>query len=74
LKIVYRLRAVKDLESISAYIARDNPVAAARVVARIVQSLNRLDRFPYSGRPGIKPETRELSVTGLPYVCHSSRS
>jgi toxin ParE1/3/4 len=68
LRIAYKRRALADLDSISAYIARENPLAARRVVGRILQSLKRLEGFPYSGRAGTKPGTRELSVPGLPYL------
>jgi toxin ParE1/3/4 len=68
LKIVYKRRALADLDSIFIYIARHDPRAARRVIARISEALSRLDRFPYSARPGRKPGTRELSVPGLPYV------
>ncbi len=67
MSIVYRQRALADLESIFDYVSRDNPDAARKVVARIVQSLLRLDKFPFSGRAGLKDGTRELSVSGLPY-------
>lgn len=50
------------------YISKDNPRAAEAVIARIKRSLDRVARFPYSGRAGLKPETREVSVPGLPYL------
>jgi toxin ParE1/3/4 len=67
MKIVYGKSALKDLESIHVYIARDNPDAARRVVERIVQVTGRLENFPYSGRPGPRG-VRLLSVPGLPYI------
>jgi plasmid stabilization system protein ParE len=68
LRVVYRRRALADLEQIHSFIAKENPVAARRVVERIGQALRRLESFPYSGRPGEKSGPRELSVTGLPYL------
>jgi toxin ParE1/3/4 len=67
MKVVYVRAATRDLESIRNYIARDNPEAARRVVARIEQTANRLESFPYSGRPGPRG-IRLLSVAGLPYI------
>jgi toxin ParE1/3/4 len=67
MKIVYGKSALRDLESIRAYIARDNPNAARRVVERIEQVAGRLENFPYSGRPGPRG-VRLLSVPGLPYI------
>jgi toxin ParE1/3/4 len=67
MKIVYGKGALKDLEAIQTYIARDNPDAARRVVERIEQAARRLENFPYSGRPGPRG-IRLLSVPGLPYI------
>ena len=68
MRIVYRDRALSDLESIHDYIAQDNPRAAGRVIQRIKQGLQRLRTFPYSARAGAKPGTRELTIHGLPYL------
>jgi toxin ParE1/3/4 len=68
LSVVYQRRALADLESISDYISRDNPNAARKVITKIEQSLQRLNRFPFSGRVGLKAGTRELSVPRLPYL------
>ena len=67
MKLVYGKSALRDLETIRNYIAKENPEVARRVVARIAQAARRLETFPYSGRPGPKG-IRLLSVTGLPYV------
>ena len=42
--------------------------AAARVFVRIRDATQHLERFPGRGRPGHVPGTRELVVTGLPYL------
>lgn len=60
--------AARDLEGIVDYIALDNPVAAEEVYRGIVRAAQRLPRFPALGRPGRYPETRELSVSKLPYL------
>ena len=60
--------AARDLEGIVDYIAQDNPVAAERVYRAIVGAAQKLPQFPALGRPGRHPETRELSVSGLPYL------
>ena len=59
-------RALKNLDEEATYIARDDPVAA--IVERIVASVERLGRHPASGRPGRVPGTRELVVSGTPYL------
>lgn len=60
--------AARDLEGIVDYIALESPVAAERVYREIVQTAGRLSDLPALGRPGRLPETRELSVPGLPYL------
>lgn len=60
--------ALKNLDGIGDYIARDNPRAAARVVTIIWDSVQRLAEFPGLGRPGRVDGTRELVITGTPYV------
>jgi toxin ParE1/3/4 len=67
MKVVYLKPALRDLEVIKNYIARDDADAARRVVAQIEYSVKRLINFPYSGRPGARG-TRLLSVPNLPYV------
>jgi toxin ParE1/3/4 len=60
--------ALADLADIGDYIAERNPKAAVDVVARIHAACERLRQFPASGRPGRIAETRELVVSGLPYI------
>ena len=61
-------RALKNLDDEAEYIARDNPQAAVRIVERIAASIDRLATHPASGRPGRVPGTRELVISGTPYV------
>jgi len=68
LNLNYTPRAVADLDNIHAYIAAENENAASQVIARILQSMAVLERFPDIGRVGRIPETREWSISGLPYV------
>jgi len=63
------LRAALDnLNAVAEYISRDNPVAAARTVAAIVNAVEDLKQFPALGRPGRVSGTRELVVLGTPYI------
>jgi toxin ParE1/3/4 len=57
---------LRDLESLHAYIADDNPDAAAGMVDRIVSAIDELRRHPGLGRKGRVAGTRELIVA--PYV------
>jgi plasmid stabilization system protein ParE len=60
--------ATRSLWLVHAHIAYANPRAAKHVVQRIRSSLSRLASFPESGREGQVAGTRELVVTGLPYL------
>jgi toxin ParE1/3/4 len=66
--IVWSPRAVRHLTDVRAYIARDNPEAAARVAVTLLTSVERLAGMPSLGRPGRVSGTRELVVPGTPYV------
>lgn len=68
MRVRWLRRALKNLNEEAAYIARDDPQAAARIAERIESSVERLKNHPASGRPGRVPGTRELVVTGTPYI------
>ena len=67
MEIRFTETADNDLGAIRQRIAQDNPAAADRTITRILQSIRYLSSFPRLGRPGLLPETRELSISGLPY-------
>jgi toxin ParE1/3/4 len=60
--------ALRNLDEEAEYIARDDPDAAARIVQRIAAAVEQLTNYPASGRIGRVPGTRELVVTGTPYI------
>lgn len=68
MRVRWLRRALENLDEAAAYIARDDPGAAARMVDRIVTGVERLAAHPASGRPGRVPGTRELIVSGTPYL------
>ena len=59
--------AARDLDSIIAYIALDNPTAAEKVFRSIADAAQSLADFPEMGQRGRLADTRELTVPGLPY-------
>ncbi|MDF1631399.1 type II toxin-antitoxin system RelE/ParE family toxin [Mycoplana sp. MJR14] len=67
-RIRWTLRALRRLDEIGAYIEKDNPDAAARVVARIVTAVDMLAEVPASGRPGRIKGTREIVLADIPYI------
>ena len=68
MKAIIRDSAFADLERISAWIARDQPVAASRVIALILENIERLARFPLMGHAGRVEDTLEWVVPSLPYI------
>jgi toxin ParE1/3/4 len=68
MRIAWTPSAAADLEQISDYLFERSHEAATIVVRRIYEAASILKQFPSSGRPGRKEGTRELVVTGLPYL------
>jgi plasmid stabilization system protein ParE len=69
MKVLIRESAYADLERIYAWVAQDSPRNATSVVRRIDAAMeDKLAFFPYMGRPGKSPGTREWVVHGLPYL------
>ncbi|MCD2181339.1 type II toxin-antitoxin system RelE/ParE family toxin [Rhizobium sp. GN54] len=67
MNLSFSSRALADLTAIRKFIAKDDAIAADRVVVRILQSIAMLRHFPTLGRDGRVPETRELPIVRLPY-------
>lgn len=67
-EIIWSPSALARLQEIRAFIARDDPNAAARVTTRLVSVVQALIDYPLLGRPGVDLETRELIVGGTPYL------
>jgi toxin ParE1/3/4 len=61
-------RALRNLDEEAEFIASDDPRAAAQMVDHVATSVERLALFPASGRIGRVPGTRELIVSGTPYI------
>lgn len=68
MKIYWSSTAVSDLESIREYIAIDSPKSARKVSKKIKDTVSLLHNFPFSGRIGRVPETRELVISGTSYI------
>lgn len=66
--IAWSPRAIRHLSALRAYIARDNPGAAADVALTLLAAVERLAELPNLGRPGRLAGSRELVVPGTPYV------
>jgi addiction module RelE/StbE family toxin len=59
-RIVWSPRALDDIDSIAAYIARDSAAYASAVVSKIIKSSRTLRRFPFAGR--IVPEFEDANL------------
>ncbi len=68
MKVRFLSIVLRDLDAIEKYIARENPVAAKRVLDSIAHQIDKLHSIPYLGRPGDVSGTRILVVPRLPYV------
>ena len=66
--VTYASAARRDLNAIIDYISLEDRTAAERVFYAISDSVSRLGDYPNMGHVGRVPDTRELSVTGLPYI------
>lgn len=61
--------ALDDLDAAAEFIAQDNPRAATATAGQVLQSVEYLARYPNLGRVGRVRGTRELVVSGTPFVC-----
>lgn len=68
MKIIWLETAILDLQSLRKFIAKDSPLAAKKIAKRLVQMVQLLVEQPAAGRPGRIHSTRELVVTGTPYI------
>jgi toxin ParE1/3/4 len=57
-----------QLPEIGEYIARDNESAAETMIMRIRDAVGHLGAYPAIGRVGRVSDTRELVVSGTPYI------
>ncbi|MDX2222168.1 MAG: type II toxin-antitoxin system RelE/ParE family toxin [Rhodospirillaceae bacterium] len=69
MNLLWMPEAREDLAAIGAYIAKNNPAAARDAVLSIVRRVHdSLSSQPGLGRPGRVPGTRELVLTGTPFL------
>ena len=68
MKIKLSRLAAQDLQSAFDYISKENINAANSVIKRILESIEKLTNFPAMGRAGRVPHTKELVVSGSPFI------
>jgi toxin ParE1/3/4 len=67
-KLVWTKRALRELDQILAFVARDSRSAAAALVDLVEKRSAVLITHSEIGRPGRSDGTRELVLTGTPYI------
>lgn len=68
MKVIWRERALADLDAALAYVAKDSPSAAQSMRERIVDSVALLEQWPDAGRIGRRADVREHPVPRTPYL------
>jgi toxin ParE1/3/4 len=67
-KLRWTLIADVELLKLVTYVHPRNRKAALKLYARTRQRVRQLERFPFSGRIGRMPGTRELVIGKSPYI------
>ncbi|MBF0355929.1 MAG: type II toxin-antitoxin system RelE/ParE family toxin [Alphaproteobacteria bacterium] len=67
MSVIWRASALADVERIVSYVSLENPFAAMQIARELVLAGDSLTVFPYRGRPGRVPGTREHIVVA-PYI------
>jgi toxin ParE1/3/4 len=66
---IWSPEAIEDLAAIRAHVANENRSAAQRIVHRIFETVEGLlSENADLGRPGRVPGTRELVISGTPFI------
>jgi plasmid stabilization system protein ParE len=66
MNVVYAPRALRDLDSIAAYLTERNPAGAINVLGAIKSSIDTLNFFPQIGRLVDNAEHRRVPVLRYP--------
>ena len=67
-KIEWTGPALHDLVAAGDYIAQENPESAQRMASRVKEAVEHLREHPNLGRPGRLSDTKELVVSGTPFI------
>jgi toxin ParE1/3/4 len=68
MQIRWQEDAISDLQHLQDYISQDNPKTAKEIAQRILDVVSLLSSQPNMGRPGRVFGTRELVISGTPYL------
>lgn len=67
-KIEWTAPALGDLIAAGEYILQENPEAARRMAGRVKEAVEYLRDHPNLGRPGRLSDTKELVISGTPFI------
>ena len=67
-KVEWTVPALHDLVAAGDSIAQENPEAAQRMASRVQEAVEHLREHPNLGRPGRLSDTKELVVSGTPFI------
>lgn len=68
MRLEWTVKAIGDVRQAGVFIALDNPGAARRMAERVREAAEYLIEQPHMGRPGRVINTRELVVSGTPFI------
>ncbi|MBI3344742.1 MAG: type II toxin-antitoxin system RelE/ParE family toxin [Gammaproteobacteria bacterium] len=68
MRLEWTLPAFEDIQEAGRYIALDDPRAASRMAERVREAVEYLVDQPNIGRPGRMQGTRELVISGTPFI------
>ena len=68
MRLVWLPQARQNLDHQMRYIAERNPLAAVDQDAKVTDAVLRLADFPELGRKGRLSQTRELTISGTPFL------
>jgi toxin ParE1/3/4 len=68
MNVVWSLRAIRHLIATREFIEKDSEQNAATMAERVLEAIEILATQPQMGRPGRLTGTRELVISGTPYI------
>lgn len=68
MKLVWTRLALADLDDAYGHIAEERPSAAVWMIERIEKAVKAIGRHPEIGRSGRVDGTREMVVSGTPFI------
>ena len=68
MEIQWTTPATEQLVCAYEYVLEENPAAAERILNHIWEAVEILQRHPRAGRKGRVPGTRELVISGPPFI------